>query len=137
MAYRLQFDSKQKVLLVIHEGEVHGWEIESLGDGLRRRFGELNPSITISDFSTATTVDVSSEMIRHLAKKDGSFPKAMRRFIVAPADHLFGLARMYELSAHPPFAALQVVRSREEALAAIGIEALKLEPLVLSLPSAS
>ncbi|HKI25386.1 MAG TPA: hypothetical protein VKA07_03625 [Candidatus Sulfotelmatobacter sp.] len=131
MAYRLQFDSKQKVLLVIHEGEVHGWEIESLGDELRRQFSELNPSITISDFSTATTIDVDAEMIRHLAKKDGSFP-TMRRFIVAPLDYMFGLARMYELSAHPPFASLQVVRSRADALAAIGPETLMLEPLVLA-----
>ena len=136
MAYRLQFDSKQRVLLVIHEGEVRGWEIESLSDELRQRFSELNPSTTISDFSTATTVDVSAEMIRHLAKKDGSFPKTMRRFIVAPLDYMFGLARMYELSAHPPFAALQIVRRREEALAAIGTESLQLEPLVLSSPSA-
>jgi hypothetical protein len=137
MPYSLEFDLEHRILLVIHEGEVHGWEIEKLGDELRPHLGELNPSVAISDFSTATTVNVSSQMIRHLATKDTSFPQTMRRFIVAPPDHLFGLARMYEMSADPPFAALQVVRSREEALTALGGPNLKLERLVLAPPPAS
>ena len=135
MAYRLQFDSKQKVLLVIHEGEVHAWEIETLADELRQRLSELNPSTTISDFSTATTINLTTDMIRHLAERDAAFPPTMRRFIVAPLDYMFGLARMYELSAHPPFASLQVVRRREDALVAIGTDTLKLEPLVLAPPA--
>ena len=121
MPHRVEFDVEHKILLVIHEGEVHGREIEELGDKLRPLLGELNPSAAISDFSEATAVDINSQMVRHLARKDtSSFPRRIRRFIVAPHDYQFGLARMYELSAEPPFADLHVVRRKEDALATLG-----------------
>jgi len=130
MPHRLEFDLEQKILLIIHEGEVHGWEIDKLGDELRPQLFRLNPSAAISDFSEATSVDMNSQMVRHLAVKDtSSFPRTVRRFIVAPRDYQFGLARMYEMSADPPFAALRVVRSRKEALAALGLRNLKFEKL--------
>ena len=130
MPHRIEFDLEHKILLVSHEGEVDGREIEKLGDELRPQLGKLNPSVAISDFSEATAVEINSQMVRHLAMKDrSSFPPTMRRFIVAPRDYQFGLARMYEMSADPPFAALRVVRSRKEALAALGLRNLKFEKL--------
>jgi len=132
MPHRLEFDSHRRILLISHEGEVYCREIEQLSYALRSRLGELKPSVTISDFSTATRVHFSPPEIRHLAKIDASFPPTMRRFIIAPRDYMFGLARMYELSADPPFVGLQVVRSRQQVLSALGEQNLKFEQLVLA-----
>ena len=122
MAHRLEFDVEHKILLIIHWGAVHGREIETLGDELKLRLSELNPSAAISDFSEASAVDISSHMVRHLAMKDTtSVLRTLPRIIVAPDDHKFGLARMYEMCAYPPFVALQVVRSKKEALAELGV----------------
>jgi hypothetical protein len=123
MAHRLEFDYQHKILLIIHEGSVHGPEIEKLSDQVKARLSELNPSAAISDFSEATAVDINSHMVRRLAMRDAvSFPPTMRRFIVAPRDYQFGLARMYELCARPPFTALRVVRSRKEAFAELEVQ---------------
>ena len=130
MPHRLEFDFEHRILHIIHEGEIHGRDIEELGDQLKPQLGELNPSATISDFSPATSVHMNSQMVRHLAMKDTfAFPQTMRRLIVAPLDYQFGLARMYEMSADPPFAELSVVRSLEEAFAALGFQNLKFQKL--------
>jgi hypothetical protein len=123
MAHRLEFDFQHRILLILHEGTVLGREIEKLGDQLKPRLGILNPSAAISDFSRATAVDIDSHMVRHLAMKDAaSCLRMLRRFIVAPREHQFGLARMYEICAYPPFVDLRIVRSKEEALAFLGIQ---------------
>jgi hypothetical protein len=130
MAHRLEFDFQHRILLIIHEGSVRGREIEKLGDQLKPQLGALNPSAAISDFSGATIVETSSDMVRHLAMKDAaSCLRALRRFIVAPREYQFGLARMYEISAYPPFVDLRVVRSKEEALATLGVQNPEFEEL--------
>jgi hypothetical protein len=130
MPHRLEFDFEHKILHIIHQGEIHGRDIEKLGETLRPQLPKLDPSAAISDFSQATTVHINSQMVRRLAMKDtSSFPRTIRRFIVAPLDYQFGLARMYEMSADPPFTALSVVRSVEEAFAALGFQKLKFEKL--------
>jgi hypothetical protein len=128
MAHRLEFDFQHRILLIIHEGTVHGQEIEKLGDQLKPQLSVLNPSAAISDFSGATAVHITSYMVQHLAMKDAaSCLRILRRFIVAPREYQFGLARMYELCAHPPFVDLCIVRSKEEALTIIGVQNPKFE----------
>jgi len=130
MAHRLEFDFQHRILLIIHEGTVHGQEIEKLGDQLKPQLSVLKPSAAISDFSGATAVDINSQMVRHLAMKDAaSCLRILRRFIVAPQEYQFGMARMYELWAYPSFVDLWVVRSKEEALATIGVPNPKFERL--------
>jgi hypothetical protein len=57
------------------------------------------------------------------------YPPGTSRFVVAPVDYLFGIARMYELVANRPNTKLKVVRSREEVFAILGIQNPKFERL--------
>src|SRR5579863_5359391 len=104
--------------------------MRTINDAIRARVSELNPHAGISDFSTVTTFSVASRTMRTAALQPSPYPQETPRFLVAPRDELFGMARMYELIADRPMNMLKVVRSREDALAALGIQNPKFESLV-------
>lgn len=84
----------------------------------------------ITDFSAADSVDVSAKTIRELA----SLPPVMTehsciRCVIAPSDKVFGLARMFELQGGPTRINLHVVRTMKEALAILGVQKPKFEPI--------
>ena len=56
-------------------------------------------------------------------------PTQRPRIVVAPSTVGFGLARMFQIVGERKRPLLQVVRTMEEALAALGIESPHFEPL--------
>jgi hypothetical protein len=51
------------------------------------------------------------------------------RCVVAPSDKVFGLARMFELQGEGIRANLHVVRTMKEALAILGVQEPKFDPV--------
>ncbi len=121
MPYHFEFDPEHRILLVIAEGDVKDQEILNVNADIAAHVRELKPSAGISDLSSVTTFQVASATMRTAASQPSPYPEETPRFIVAPQDHLFGMARMYELAGHRTRSKLKVVRSREEALAALGV----------------
>lgn len=88
--------------------------------GLRSYVNRLHPRAGISDLSEVTAFNVSIKAMRIAATQRAPYPEGTEWFIVAAKDHVFGMARMYEMAGARE--QLKVLRSREEALAALGIE---------------
>jgi hypothetical protein len=129
MPYRFEYDAIHKILLVVLEGEVEDRDLSTGLEGIRARVGQLNPTAGITDFSAITAFSASGQSVRAAAALPDPYPPETPRFVIAPADYLFGIARMYELVANRPNAMLKVVRSREEAYAILGIQDPKFERL--------
>jgi hypothetical protein len=129
MPYHFEFDPEHRVLLVILEGDVEDSEMQRINNDIRARVSELNPSAGISDFSRVTTFNVTAHVMRMAALQPSPYPEETPRYIVAPRDELFGMARMYELIANRPLDKLKVVRSRKDALAALGVKNPRFERL--------
>ena len=127
LPHHFEFDFRQRILLVVLEGEVRGEEFTSINDDIRKHVESFQPVGGISDFSAVKNLDVSSHSLRTAAFEPSPYPEETPRFIVAPTDYLFGMARMYEMIADRPMGKLRVVRSREEALALLGVKDLKFE----------
>ena len=102
-------------------------EMRQLNPELKAHAKELAPAAGITDATAVTTFNVASSTIRELALRPSPYAKSVLRFLIAPTDYLFGLARMYQIGADREHMA--VVRSREEALAAIGVQEPKFERL--------
>jgi hypothetical protein len=132
MPYQLQFDRNLRILLVIYEGDVV--DISEVGKEIIPHFDELRPSAVIVDFTAITSLDVPGERVRHQSQidvalvRDANTPVAL---VVPPQEHLYGLARMYELSANPSFPRLHIVATREEAFTSLDIVDAKFDKLVL------
>ena len=131
MPHRFEFDSEARVLLAILEGAMHGWEISVAANEITPHFDDLRLSAVIADFTAVTDFDVAGAMIRLQSKRDVAVVRNTHYVLVVPQTHMFGLARMYELSADPPFPHLQIVRTREEAFASLKLSSPKFASLVL------
>jgi len=127
MPYHFEFDAEHGILLLAYEGDVQGDEIEQATDAMGQHIARLNPSGGIADLSAVKTLDVPSDTLRWVALQASPYPDETPRFIVAPTDYLFGMSRMYQIVANRPHEKLRVVRSREEALAALGVHDPKFE----------
>jgi hypothetical protein len=129
MPYYFEFDPEHRILLVVLEGDVVEREMLKINGDIKAHVTDLNPSAGISDFSAVTTFAVASHTMRLAALQPSPYDEQTPRFIVAPRDHLFGLARMYQLIGSRTRAKLHVVRSREEVFSALGVQNPKFERL--------
>lgn len=127
MAYHFEFDRDHRVLLVVLEDDVQDQEMLEIEAEIKIHIENLKPTSGITDASTVTTFNVSSHTIRTLARRPSPYSQGNRSFLVAPTDYLFGMARMYQISGDRE--GMQVVRSREEALAALGVQNPRFERL--------
>jgi hypothetical protein len=83
----------------------------------------LDPRFAMIDLSAADPFDVTTGGMRALAKLPPAMPKVERpRVIVAPTDHTFAMARVFEAEGWATRPNLHVVRSVREAWAIFGIE---------------
>ena len=129
MPHHFEFDFAHRILLTFLEGEIQGPELETIDQDMRARIVRVQPAAGISDLSGVTNFNVPGEILRAAALHPPPFPPETPRFIVAPTDVLYGMSRMYELVADRLHGMLQVVRTREEALSALGISNPKFEPI--------
>jgi hypothetical protein len=88
------------------------------------------PRAGIADYSWITGVDASSEVIRRLANQEPSADvTGCPRIIVAPHNYAFGLARMFQIVGEARRPLLSIVRTLDEAFAALGVRSPYFEPL--------
>jgi hypothetical protein len=122
MPYRFEFDVEHKILLIVLEGEILVPDVKSFNEAIRQRVKELKPSGAIADFSAVTAFRVAGDALRRAALQAAPFAVETPRYIVAPTDYLFGMARMYQLAADRPQEKLKVVRKMEDALSGLGVQ---------------
>src|SRR5882724_2350386 len=130
MGYRFEFDSVNKILLLRVEGRFTD-ELLAQGQAVVRKYWAATaPSAGIVDLSSVTEFAVSTESLRQLADQELVVDSTTSPIvIVAPATAVFGVSRMFQLLGEPRRPQLQVVRTLEEASAALGIQSPHLEPL--------
>jgi hypothetical protein len=129
MPGHLEFDVEHKILLMVAEGEIRDTEILAAKSYIAEVVNRLRPSAGITDLSRVTRFDVSSETMRRAARQPSPYPPEIPTFIVAPQEHLFGIARMYELLGASKRSNLRVVHSLEQALADLRVGPAKFETI--------
>lgn len=127
MPHHFEFDSEHKILRLVLEGDIKGGEYSGLTAELREQVRRMQPLAGITDGGSITNFDVTSQALRSAALEGSPYPPETPRYIVAPSDYLFGLARMYELIGNHSEGRLQVVRTMGEALVELGAANSKFE----------
>jgi hypothetical protein len=130
MGFQFEFDRVNRILLARFSGKLTDELLEEFYQAAGRYWTATDPRAGISDFSAVTEIAVSTHVVRHLAGLDPSADvTGCPRFIVAPRTHAFGLARMFQISGESKRPLLDVVRTLDEALAALGIQSTNFEAL--------
>jgi hypothetical protein len=123
MAFAFDFDPIHQILRSRFSGKVDDGDLLS-----HTRMGallvtSLDPRFAIIDLSAADPFAPTADGIRALAKLPPAMPKMDRpRVVIAPSDHMFGMARIFEIEGETTRPNLHVVRSAREAWAIFGVE---------------
>lgn len=122
MPHHFRFDLEHRILLTVLEGDIDGAEIQTIDDEMRAAIVRTRPLVGISDLTAVKSFVVPDDILRNAARRDPPpFPPDTPRFIVASSDFLYGMMRMYELTADRPEGKLGIVRRLDDALSAIGV----------------
>jgi hypothetical protein len=131
MAFRFEFDPANRILLGRFEGRLTDESLAEYYRAVRKYSTATDARASISEFSSASELALSSEFLHELANQEPAMPDGFMRprFIVAPTAVGFGLARMFQIEGEHTRPLLEVVHTMDEALAALGIQSPHFEPL--------
>jgi hypothetical protein len=131
MGHRFEFDAENKILLVRPEGRLTDEGLLEIYAGIGKYSAATDARAGIFDFSLVTEFAATTDTIRNLARQEPAMPDAVNRprVLVAPATHVFGIARMFQIVGERKRPSLTVVRTLDEAFAALGVQSPHFEPL--------
>ena len=131
MGVRFEFDAENKILLGQFEGRLTDQSVVEIYQAIRKYSVATDARAGILDFSFVSEFAATSDAIRNLARQEPAMPDAVNRprVVVAPATHLFGIARMFQIVGQHKRPSLTVVRTLDEAFAVLGVQSPRFEPL--------
>jgi hypothetical protein len=126
--YYFEYDSVNKILAV---------RFQALTDEILKEFYSTAPRYIesrevragIADWTLVVLFEMSSDVVRQIAALVPLLPDSTPRFVIAPLDHMYGMARMFQLVSDGRRERLAVVRSAAEAYALIGVKEPRFERL--------
>lgn len=131
MAYVFELDTIHRVLLFRFSGEVSEQRIGQFYSEAGAQIERIHPRAAIFDFTAVTSFNVSSASIRNLAEASPLISDvACPRVVVAPAQHIFAMSRMFQIWGEGSRPSFKVIHSMGEALAVIGIDSADFRPLI-------
>jgi hypothetical protein len=124
MTFYFDLDVKNKIIRCRMEGTVTDETLKAHYRAIAQHGAERPTYSGLLDMTGITTFIVSAETVRELAQLPPAIPNPdIPRVIVAGSNHMFGLARMFELQGAGTRPNLHVVRTEKEALAILGVTA--------------
>jgi hypothetical protein len=129
LAYSFEFNSTCEIFLVRFEGTVTEAEFLEYYRLAGEHMTRLRPRATISDYSGVADFQVSVQTLRDLAHSYIAMPSDNPRYVIAPAAHLYGLARMFQMEGEATRPNLQVVSTLAEAYTLLNVENPRFEPV--------
>ena len=120
MAFVVGFDRGNKVLRASMDGVVTEQTLIELTAEVRRLLESETPNVILVDLSGVTGFEISSEVVRFIARAPSPIPEEIVRVIVAPQGHIYGITRMFQFYADGNRPNVYVVKSLPEAYAYLG-----------------
>ncbi|MFZ1916580.1 MAG: hypothetical protein WAU58_03330 [Terriglobales bacterium] len=123
-----------KVLLARIEGRLTDQSLVEIYGAIREYSTATDARAGIWDMSSVTEFAISAECVRDLAGREPAMPDATKRprVIAVTNPSGFGFARMFQIVGEKTRPLLEVVRTLDEALAALGIQSPQFTPLEMT-----
>ncbi|HEX8924174.1 MAG TPA: hypothetical protein VF786_00200 [Terriglobales bacterium] len=120
--FTIELDREAKVVRVAWLGQVT-LELLRAGFSQTRQFARgLQLRGAISDFSSTDSFELSSDDVYILSREAPVFETQIPRVTVSGKEHIFGMARMFELLSDGRSAGIHVVHTMEEAYALLRLD---------------
>jgi hypothetical protein len=119
--YHFEYDATHKILAVRFVARLTDEILMAFYAAAPGHFESRDVRAGILDLTDVTSLEVSTDAIREIAELAPVLADPVPRFVIAPGDLGFGLGRMLQLMSGRKRENLRVVRSAEEAYAALGV----------------
>ncbi|HEX4427108.1 MAG TPA: hypothetical protein VH079_17040 [Terriglobales bacterium] len=129
MVFNMSFDARNNLLRVTLEGEVTDAILADSYATAAKYVAANPPCRGVWDFSKVTQFEVSTDTIRELARTSPIIVSGHMRVVVAPQDHLYGMARMFQILGQETRSDLHVVRTMDEAYCLLQVELPEFVPI--------
>lgn len=130
MPYAFDFDLTNGILRCRLSGPVTDEVLQEFFQVGSRQAVRTRPTAGVVDLSEVTSLEVASETIRQIAKSAPVLNNPeLRRVIIAPTPHLYGMMRMFATQGEEIRPNLHVVRSEKEAWAILVVQDPQFKPL--------
>ena len=130
MSYQFDFDSTNRILRGRFEGRITAEELTDYLETVGHYIARTDPRGGVTDLSAVTTIEATFDAIRGLASLKPTVPLLDRtRVVLAASDHVYGIARMFEIEAEFTWPDLHVVRTWNEAGAILGVREFHFAPI--------
>jgi hypothetical protein len=130
MPYSFDYDLTNDILRCRLGGRVTDGVLQEFFQVGSRHARTTQPSAGVVDLSEVTSLEVSAETIRQIARsKPVVDDPDLRRIIIAPTPHLFGMMRMFATQGEEVRPNLHVVRAEKEAWAILVVQDPQFKPL--------
>jgi len=126
--FYFEYDAAHMVLAVRVTGTFTDEVMKACYQAMAGQVAAREIRAALLDLSAAGRVDVSADAVRGMSKLAPLLPDPLPKYIVATQDHIFGMARMFQITSHGRDM-LHVVRSREDVYAALGLDTPRFERL--------
>jgi len=129
MDFAMDFDAKNNILRLTITGRLTDAVLLDVYATAARYVASHPPCRGITDSSGVTEFEVSSSAIRDLAQTAPAFPTGYMRIVVAPKDHVYGMARMFQIVGADTRSDLHVVRTMDEAYRLLQVTSPEFSPV--------
>jgi hypothetical protein len=124
------FDPKNRILRCRLHGRVTDEVLKECYRAMAEHAQQLQPHGAVLDLSAVTMFDVSPQTTRQLAHSEPAVPNPGRpRVVLAPADHVYGMARLFQMEGSDTRPNMHAVRTLQETWAILGVQDPQFEPL--------
>ena len=130
LPYEFEFDLTHGILLCRLSGLVTDEVLQEFFEVGSQHARRTHPTAGVVDLSEVTTLEVSPETIRQVAKSAPAWnDTGLQRVVVAPTPHLYGMMRMFATQGEEIRPNLHVVHSEKEAWAILAVQEPRFKPL--------
>jgi hypothetical protein len=129
MPYLVEFDSHAQIIRATVQGELSDSRAEELYETIRTFLSTNEVRGGILDLSPVTSLAVTLNTVRRLAKSPPLFKTPQVRVIVAEGDLIFGMARLFQISRSEIHSELYVVHTLQEAYKIHGLDSPQFVPV--------
>jgi len=119
----LEFDAGNNVARWSLEGRVTDKTFSEGLSFIASFLAGTTPKSGIVDLSGVTSFEVSVSFLKEVASSEPILPTHLHRVIVAPTGHIYGLSRMFGILSEKTRPNLEIVRTMDEALKVLRIDA--------------
>jgi hypothetical protein len=126
--FYLEYDTASHVLAVRVIGAFTDAAMRACYDALADAITSRDVRAAVLDLTAAQEFNLSADAVRGMSKLAPLLPDPLPKYIVASKAHVYGMARMFQITSRGRDA-LQVVRSPQDAYASLGLNTPNFERL--------